>query len=72
MSIGINSIGIDSYNRAAIVALRRSAASQNASENLYRLKNYSLAQIECIRHISLHYRTHIFLYISGCIYIYTQ
>lgn len=35
MSIDINSIGIDSYNRAAIVPLRRSAASQNARAKIY-------------------------------------
>lgn len=41
MNTGINSSGIDSYNCAAIVALRRLAAS---SENPY-LKNHSLAQV---------------------------
>lgn len=55
MNIGINSSGIDSYNRAAIVALRRLAASK---------KLFSCAGKSYVRHTCI-YRAYIFLY-SGC------
>lgn len=61
MNTGINSGGIDGYNCAAIVALRRLAAS--TSENPYYLKNRSLAQVN---------HTYVTPAFIGPIYFYTS